>query len=326
MAQTTSGQPARAFRSAAPRAPRSWSRYSSRTFYLFIAPWFVLGFLGLTTIPLAYALGLSLTDFNGLSGHWRWIGLANYRELVGDGDTWYSLGRTLLYTAITVPIGVAGGLGLALLLNRRMRGIGLFRGAFYLPSVVPVVASIVIWRMVFDRDTGFLNDTLGLFGGPLVTWLEDPTAFWALIILVLWGLGSGMVIFLAALQGIPAELRDAAAVDGANPAETFFLVVLPLLTPVIFFQVVTGVIAALQTLIQPLLLSQMGTGASGSAVPHGTLLYMVNVYQQIFSNERFGYGAALLWLLFVVILLITLIFFRSSGRWVYYEVQQERGG
>jgi multiple sugar transport system permease protein len=311
---------------AVPAAPRAWSRYSSRTFYLFIAPWLLLGFIGLTTIPLTYALGLSFTNFDGLSGHWHWIGLANYSELVGDGDTWYSMGRTLLFTAITVPVGVIGGLGLALLLNRRMRGIGIFRALFYLPSVVPVVASIVIWRIIFDRDTGLLNDLLGLFNGPLITWLEDPTAFVALIILVLWGLGSGMVIFLAALQGIPVELREAAAVDGANPVAAFFLVTLPLLTPVIFFQVVTGVIVALQTLIQPLLLSQMGTGASGSAVPRGNLLYMVNVYQQIFSNQRFGYGAALLWLLFIVILLITLVFFRSSARWVYYEVQQEKGG
>lgn len=304
---------------------RSWSRYSTRTFYLFVAPWF-LGFIGLTTIPLAYAFLLSFTNFDGISGHWHWIGLDNYSELIGDPDTWYSLGRTLLFLAITVPASVGGGMGLALLLNRRMRAVGLFRTIFYVPAVVPVVASVVMWRIMFDRDSGFINAIIGWFGGPAITWLVDPTAFTALIVMVLWGLGGGMVIFLAGLQGIPAELREAAAIDGANAGQAFRAVTLPLLTPVIFFQVVTGVIAALQTLIQPLLLSQTGMGATGSEVQRSNFLYMVNVYQQFFSNQRFGYGAALLWLLFAVILLITLLFFRSSSLWVYYEVHQEKEG
>ncbi len=305
---------------------RQWSRYSTRTFYLFIAPWFLLGFIGLTTIPLTYAFLLSFTNFDGISGHWHWIGLDNYSELISDPDTWYSLGRTLLFLVITVPLSTASGLGLALLLNQRIRAVGLFRTIFYVPSVVPVVASVVIWRIMFDRDSGFLNAVIGWVGRPAITWLIDPTAFLALIVMVLWGLGGGMVIFLAGLQGIPGELREAAAIDGANAVRTFRAVTLPLLTPVIFFQAVTGVIAALQTLIQPLLLSQAGTGATGSEVQRSNFLYMVNVYQQFFSNQRFGYGAALLWLLFAVILLITLLFFRSSALWVYYELRQEKGG
>ena len=298
---------------------RGWSRYSTRTFYLFIAPWLVLGFIGLTALPLAYAFLVSFTNLDGMSGHWHWIGLDNYSELIGDADTWYSLGRTLLYTVITVPISIAGGLGLALLLNRRLRAVGLFRTIFYVPSVVPIVATAVMWKIMFDRDAGIINALIELVGGPAITWLVDPMAFTVLVIMVLWGLGGGMVIFLAGLQGIPGELREAAAVDGANAVQTFRAVTLPLLTPVMLFQVVTGVIAALQTLIQPLLLSAGSTGAIIS-VPRSNYLYMVDVYEQFFANQRFGYGAALLWVLFAVVLLITVLVLRSSALWVYYEV------
>ncbi len=307
------------------RVHRSWSRYSSRTFYLFIAPWFLLGFLGLTVLPLAYAFGVSFTNFDGMSLHWHWIGLDNYNELIGDPDTWYSLGRTLLYSAISVPFSVAGGLGLALLLNRRIRAVGLFRTIFYVPSVVPVVATAVMWKIMFDRDAGIVNALIEAVGGSAITWLVDPTAFTVLLIMVLWGLGGGMVIFLAGLQGIPMELREAAAVDGANAVQTFRAVTLPLLTPVILFQIVTGVIAALQTLVQPLLLSAGSTGGA-ITVPRSNFLYMVDVYQQFFANQRFGYGAALLWVLFALILLLTLVVLRSSTWWVYYEVSQGKGG
>jgi multiple sugar transport system permease protein len=236
------------------------------------------------------------------------------------------LGRTFLYTVVSVPLSVGGGLGLALLLNRRLRAVGLYRTIFYVPSVVPVVASAVMWKIMFDRDAGIINALIELFGGPAITWLLDPTAFTVLVIMTLWGLGGGMVIFLAGLQGIPGELREAAAVDGANAVQTFRAVVLPLLTPVVLFQVVTGVIAALQTLVQPLLLAESGGTAAVGDVPRSNFLYMVNVYQQFFANQRFGYGAALLWVLFAVLLLITVLVLRSSTLWVYYEVDQGKGG
>jgi len=309
-------------------ARRGWSRYSDRTFYLFVAPW-VLGFLGLTVVPLVYALLVSFTNFDGLSGRWHWIGLANYGELAGDPETWASLGRTLLFMAIAVPLGVSGGLGLAVLLNRRMRAVGLFRTIFYVPSVVPVVASAVSWRLLFDRDAGLVNAVIERVGGPVVTWLVDPTVFVVLVAMVLWGLGGGMIILLAGLQGIPGELREAAAIDGANAWQTFRAVVLPLLTPVIFFQVITGIIVSLQTLVQPLLLNPSGAlggggaGAGGTgSMPTSTDLYMVNVYEQFFANDRFGYGSALLWVLFAIVLLITLVVVRSGRLWVFYEVDQ----
>lgn len=302
---------------------RRWSRYSSRTFYLFIAPW-LLGFIGLTVFPLLYALMISFTNFDGMSDHWRWIGLKNYFDLFRDHDMWLSLSRTLIYTLIIVPLLVAGGLGLALLLNRSMRGIGLFRTIFYVPSVVPIVASVVVWKIMFDRDAGIINALIERFGGPTITWLVDPTAFYALIIMVLWGLGGGMVISLAGLQGIPNELREAAMVDGANSWQVFRSVVLPLLTPVLFFQVVTNIIYAFQTLIQPLLLAVSQGAVAAVSVPPSNNLYMVNVYAQFFYNQRFGYGSALLWVLFAVILLITLLVFRSGALWVYYEVDNDK--
>ncbi len=303
---------------------KPWSRYSPRTFYLFIAPW-IIGFLTLTLLPLVYALVLSFTDFDGISGHWHWIGLANYAELLHDPDFWYSLSRTLLFTVLAVPLSVAGGLALAILLNRQVRAVGLFRTLFYVPSIVPVVASAIMWRFIFDRDAGALNAILERLHIPILTWLVDPTAFYSLIIMTLWGLGGGMVILLAGLQSIPAELSEAATVDGANKWQVLRQIILPLLSPVIFFQVITGVIASLQTLVQPLLLAENNQSVStGIAnVPRSNLLYMVNVYQQFFSNLRFGYGSAMLWVFFVIILVITLLVFRSSTFWVYYTVDSD---
>jgi multiple sugar transport system permease protein len=302
---------------------RRWSRYSSRTFYLFVSPW-VLGFLLLTAVPLGYALLMSLTNFDGSSSRWRWIGLRNYVELVQDADAWSSLARTLLYAVIVVPLSVAGGLGLAVLLDRRLRAVGLFRTIFFIPSVVPVVAMAIMWKLIFNRDAGVLNAILDRFGVNAITWLVDPSAFYALIILSLWSLGGGMVIVLAALQGVPAELQEAAVVDGANRWRVFWHVTMPAISPVIFFQVVTGVIASLQILVQPLLLAETNGIASVGQVPQSTHLYMIEVYQEFFASNRFGYGSAMLWVFFVIILVITLVVQRSSRLWVHYQVDGEQ--
>ncbi len=305
------------------RRQRRWSRYSNLTFYCFVAPW-VLGFLALTVIPLGYALLVSLTNYDGISPHWHWIGLANYSELLQTADTWYSLSRTLLYTVIAVPLSVAAGLALAILLNQRLKAVGFFRTVFYVPSIVPVVATAIMWKLIFDRDAGVLNAITERLGIPTITWLIDPTAFYALIILILWGLGGGMVISLAGLQGIPSELQEAAVVDGANGWQIFWRVTLPLLSPVLFFQVITGVIGSLQTLVQPMLLSESNGVTGIGNVPRSNYLYMVNVFQQFLNNQRFGYGSAMLWVFFVIILAITLLVFRSSSFWVYYEVDRTR--
>ena len=303
---------------------RSWSRYSSKTFYLFIAPWLV-GFVALTIIPMVYALLLSFTNFDGIS-RWRWIGLSNYLELIHDSNTWFSISRTLLYVVLAVPLSIAGGLGLALLVNMRVRFVGFFRTLFYLPTVVPIVAGALTFRLLFDNDNGPVDAFLALFHGPSILWLGDPLAIIPLLLLVLWGMGGGMVLSLAGLQGIPQELKEAAMMDGASAWRLFRSVTLPLLSPVLFFQVVTGMIAAMQVLVQPLLLtnSSAGQDSSGLAqVPRANYVYMVNVFAQFFQNERFGYGAALLWVLFVCILLFTVVLFRTGALWVYYEVNQD---
>jgi multiple sugar transport system permease protein len=299
-----------------------WSRYSGRTFYLFVSPW-ILGFVLLTVLPLAYAFALSLTNFDGISPRWRWVGLRNYRELLVDADAWSSLLRTLVYTAIAVPLSVAGGLGLAVLLNRRLKAVGLFRTIFFLPSVVPVVAMAIMWKLIFNRDAGILNATLEKVGIGPITWLVDPNAFYALIILTLWGLGGGMVIMLAALQGVPAELEEAATVDGANRWHVFRHVTVPSISPVIYFQVVTGIIVALQILVQPVLLAETNRIQEVGKVPQSTHLYMVQVYQEFFTNQRFGYGSAMLWMFFLIILAATLVVQRSSRLWVHYEVDSD---
>ena len=247
---------------------RRWSRYSTRTFYLFVSPW-LLGFLLLTAVPLAYALAMSFTNFDGLTSRWRWVGLRNYGELLDDSDALASLVRTLAYTAIAVPLSVAGGLALAVLLNRRLKTIGLFRTIFFLPSVVPVVAMAIMWKLIFNKDAGILNAMTEWVGVDPVAWLVDPYAFYALIILTLWGLGGGMVIMLAALQGVPAEMEEAAIVDGANRWHVFRHVTVPMISPVIFFQVVTGIITALQMIMQPLLLARpTGSGRRQGAAEH----------------------------------------------------------
>ncbi|MET7283658.1 sugar ABC transporter permease [Kribbella sp. NPDC005582] len=303
-------------------AKTSWTRYSNRTFYLFVAPW-VLGFLLLTAVPLGYAFGVSLTNFDGSSPRWRWVGFRNYGELFGDSEAWHALLRTVAYAAIAVPLSVAGALGLAVLLNRRLRAVGLWRTIFFLPSVVPVVAMAIMWKLVLNRNAGILNAILEIVGIRPIAWLIDPMAFYALIILTLWGLGGGMVIMLAALQGVPAELEEAAVVDGANRWRVFRHITVPMISPVIFFQVVTGVIATLQIVVQPLLLAETNSIAGVGQVPQSTHLYMVQVYQEFFNSNRFGYGSAMLWVFFLVILVFTLLIQRSSRSWVHYEVDTD---
>ncbi|MEV4019689.1 sugar ABC transporter permease [Nonomuraea angiospora] len=303
-------------------ARRNWSRYPRKPFYLFVGPW-VLGFLLLTAAPMVYAFAVSLTNFDGSSPRWRWVGLRNYVELLGDDDAWAALLRTIGYTAIAVPLSVAGSLGLALLLNRRLKAVGLWRTIFFLPSVVPVVAMAIMWKLVLNRDAGILNSILSVANVPPITWLVDPMAFYALIILTLWGLGGGMIIMLAALQGVPPALEEAARVDGASRWKVFRHVTVPMISPVIYFQVCTGVIATLQIVVQPLLLAETNSISGVGQVPQSTHLYMVQAYQEFFVSNRFGYGSAMLWVFFVVILAFTLLVQRSSRMWVHYEVDSD---
>jgi multiple sugar transport system permease protein len=292
----------------------------ARTFYLFVAPW-IIGFVALTVFPLGYAFWLSLTDSDGLSPRTHFVGFDNYVEIFKDPLTLSSLGKTGLFALITVPLSILAGLLLAVMLNQPIRGRGLLRGLIYLPAVVPPVGAALTFRLIFDRDAGAANGILSGLGANPITWLVDPNVRYVLYALVLWGCGGSMIISLAGLQDIPRELLEAAQVDGASYWQSFTRITVPLLSPVILFQVITGVIGSLQS-FAPLLLSSGSLSGAGT-VPQGNYLYMIHVFAQYFSASRFGYASAMLWMLFAVILLVTLVIIKVSARTVFYTVEPE---
>jgi multiple sugar transport system permease protein len=304
----------------ADRGKKPPSLRRARTFYLFVAPW-IIGFVALTVFPLGYAFWLSLTDSDGLSPRTHFVGFDNYVEIFKDPLTLSSLGKTGLFALITVPLSILAGLLLAVMLNQPIRGRGLLRGLIYLPAVVPPVGAALTFRLIFDRDAGAANGILSGLGANPITWLVDPNVRYVLYALVLWGCGGSMIISLAGLQDIPRELLEAAQVDGASYWQSFTRITVPLLSPVILFQVITGVIGSLQS-FAPLLLSSGSLSGAGT-VPQGNYLYMIHVFAQYFSASRFGYASAMLWMLFAVILLVTLVIIKVSARTVFYTVEPE---
>ncbi|MEU1276120.1 sugar ABC transporter permease [Streptomyces sp. NPDC005799] len=302
----------------------SLKRRRTLSFYVFTGPW-MLGFLALTAFPLGYALWLSFTNSDGLSPHPRFVGLANYREVFTDQATLDSLARTGLFTALTVPLTIAAGLVLAVLVNQPLRGRGMFRTLLYLPAVMPPVGAGLTFKLIFDRDSGAANGILDALGIDGVSWLTDPYARWVLIVLTMWGAGNIMIISLAGLQDIPKEVLEAARVDGANPWQSFTRITLPLLSPVLFFQVVTGIIAALQS-FAPLFISLNASPQGMASVPQGNFFFMMHVLTQYFADGRYGYASALLWVLFAIIMLLTALVFRLSRSVVFYSVEPEPAG
>jgi len=303
---------------SADRRRKPPSLRKARTFYLFVAPW-IIGFVALTVFPLGYAFWLSLTDSDGLSPRTHFVGFDNYVEIFKDPLTLSSLGKTGLFALVTVPLSILAGLLLAVMLNQPIKGRGLLRGLIYLPAVVPPVGAALTFRLIFDRDAGAANGVLSGLGANPITWLVDPNVRYVLYALVLWGCGGSMIISLAGLQDIPRELLEAAQVDGASYWQSFTRITVPLLSPVILFQVITGVIGSLQS-FAPLLLSSGSLSGAGT-VPQGNYLYMIHVFAQSFSASRFGYASAMLWMLFAVILLVTLVIIKVSARTVFYTVE-----
>jgi multiple sugar transport system permease protein len=298
---------------------RAWREAVS--FYAFIAPW-LIGFLLLSVVPLVFGFGISLTNFDGLNlDSVKFVALSNYTRLLQDANALAGLSRTAVYTAFYVPLVLILALVLAGLLNQDVRGRSVFRTLFYLPYVIPIAAGAWIWRLLADGNYGLLNGLLDIFHhGTAIQWLANyatPT----LVFFVVWSsVGGGMVILLAGLQGIPKELREAALIDGASPLRSFLGITVPLLTPVLFFQLVMDLIAALQAMVAPMLLTPQYMVKS-SVVPSDNRLFMVNTYTEIFTKARFGYGSALLWVLFALVLVLTLIVFATSRFWVHYEVE-----
>jgi len=296
---------------AGQRARTSQRASEQRTAYLFLLPW-ILGFLIFTLGAMAFSLGLSFFDTDLLSTY-TFIGLGNYNELVRDPLFHKSLRVTFLYTAIVVPFGTLIALGIALMLNQRIRGVSVWRTIYYLPAVVSGVAVALIWSWVLNPQSGLLNQALARFGIAGPRWFSsEDWALPGLALIALWGTGTNMLLYLAGLQSIPTELQEAARIDGAGPFRTFFAVTLPLLTPTIFFNVVIGIINSFQVFTNVYVLTQGGPN-------NATLTLVAFLYKQSFQLFHFGYASAIAWVVFAIVLVFTLALVRSSEWWVHYE-------
>ena len=298
---------------AKPRGGMSPSqRRNLRNGLLFISPWLV-GFLCFTLFPFVASLYFSFCDYDILTPP-RWIGLLNYRELLTD-DPYFvkALYNTLYYTAFAVPIGIVCGVGIALLLNMKVVAVPVYRTIYYLPSIVPVVATSVLWMWLLNPQYGLINALLGRLGLPEPGWIADPA--WSkpsLIMMATWAVGGSIVIYLAGLQDVPTELYEAAELDGADSWQRIRYVTLPMLSPVIFFNVVMGLIGAMQYFTQAYVMTQGGPVDS-------TLFYSVYLFRRAFTYLDMGYASAMAWLLFVLIMVLTVFTFRTASRWVHYS-------
>ncbi len=302
--------------------------------YLFLTPW-LLGFFALTVYPMAYSLWLGFTNYNFTKPDaTQWIGLGNYLKMFGplwglskfttpagpmQVDPYYlkSLSVTFFYVFVSVPLKLIFALGVAILLNQKLRGLSFYRAVYYIPTLLGgSVAIAVLWRKLFEKS-GLVNGLLENFGFTnLPGWITNPKyALWTLILLTVWQFGSSMIIFLAGLKQIPKEYYDAAAVDGANDARQFVSVTVPLLSPVILFNLVMQMISAFQVFTQAYII---GGGSGG--VLNSTLFYTLHLYLQGWTYHEMGYASAMAWVLLLIIGVFTALIFRSSNWWVSYGV------
>jgi multiple sugar transport system permease protein len=292
------------------------ARRETRWGLLFLSPW-IIGFLAFTFFPMLATLVFTFTNINlSQEQPLRFVGLANYEALLNDPAVHESLGVTFKFALIALPVAIVLPFVLALLLNSRyLRGSALFRVLFFLPYVVPFVAGAYIWQQMLNPETGWMNmflNTLGVADPP--GWLDDVGwVYPALVLVGIWGVGAGIVVNLAGLRAIPTELYDAARIDGAGWWGQLRHVTLPLMSPVIFYTLVLGVVEVLQYFLVPLVLTN-GTGEPGGA----TAFYNLYLYKTFFTFQDMSYGATLAWLLFLITLGITLVLFASARRWVYY--------
>lgn len=287
--------------------------------YAFISP-FIIGFMAFTIIPMAVSLYLSFTSYDLFSTP-VWIGLDNFKEMfTGDEKFWQSLKVTFTYVFAGVPLRLIFALIVAMLLNKASRAVGLYRTLFYLPSIIGgSVAVAIMWRNIFGNE-GTLNALLFFFGiDKKILWYQDPTkALWTLIFLAIWQFGSSMLIFLAGLKNIPPSYHEAANVDGANRFQVFFKITLPLLSPIIFFNLVMQTISAFMTFTPAYIITK---GEGGPL--DGTLLYSLYIFQKAFNFFQMGYASAMAWVLLVIVGILTLMLFKTSKFWVHYESKED---
>lgn len=281
--------------------------------YIFLLPW-ALGLLIFTVGPIIASLLLSFTEYSILTSP-RWIGFDNFvTAFTKDDLLWPSVGRTVVYAAVIVPLGVMGSLLLAIMLNQRLIGTSIYRTLFFMANLIPVVAASILWTWLLHPTLGPVNWALGLFGIAGPGWISSPD--WALptvIIIGLWGSlgGQRMIIFLAGLQGVPQELYEAAEIDGARQWDKFRHVTLPMISPTMLFNLILGVIGALQVFNIAFVATQGGPS-------YATWFFALHIYRQAFEYFRMGYGSALAWLFAIALLLLTYLQMRASKSWVYY--------
>ena len=283
--------------------------------YIFIAPW-LIGFLLLTAGPMIFSLYASFTNYD-VTSRMDFVGLKNYIRMFTQDDLfWVSLGNTLYYVAISVPLTTIGAVLLALLLNQGVRGMRLFRTIFYLPAVLSGVGVYLLWMQLLNPDTGLINTVLSWVGITGPAWLLDPN--WtkpALIFMKLWSLGGGMLLFLASLQGVSKSLYEAAEIDGANAFQRFRHITLPMISPVIFFDVVTSLIGGFQVFQEAYVMTESGTGGPANSL----VFFNLHMFNEAFKSFNMGYAMAMSWILFIIVLIFTVINLKLAPRWVHYE-------
>ncbi|MFB5190624.1 carbohydrate ABC transporter permease [Alicyclobacillus fastidiosus] len=293
---------------------RARLRRNRITGWLFISPWFI-GFLAFALFPFLASLYYSFTNYDIISSP-QWIGLQNYSKLMHDPLFWHSLYNTLYYTVFSVPLSTIVALCIALLLNMNIRGLTIYRTVFYLPAIVPFVASSVLWLWLFNPSFGFIDALLRAVGLPAPGWLYS--VHWvkpSFILMSLWGVGQTVVIYLAGLQGVSKELYEAAIIEGANAWQRSIKITIPMISPVILFNVIMGLIGSFQFFTQAYVMTQGGPD-------NASMFFALYLYQQAFQFLHLGYASAMAWLLFVLILVVTVLVYRGSSRWVYYGSEQ----
>ncbi len=277
----------------------------------FCSPW-IIGFVVFGLIPVILSFYYSFTNYSILQPP-TWVGLQNYGRLFSsDRLFWLSLWNTLYYTVFANLFGIVLALSMAMLLNMNVRGLTVYRTIYYVPVIVPIVATSIIWIQLFNPQYGVFTHLLGAVGIPPIPWLTDP--MWAkpsLIIMSVWSIGNAVVIFLAGLQDVPKEMLEAAELDGANSWQKIRSVTIPMISPVIFFNLVVGLIGGFQVFTQSYIMTRGGPADA-------TLFYVLYLYNSGFAYFKMGYASALAWILFLVIMVSSLLVFRSSSRWVHY--------
>lgn len=287
------------------------SRRESKYFYLFVLPW-IIGFIVFALFPIGASLYYSFTDYDIIHAP-VFVGWNNYSELFKDEQFWNSVKVTLQYTFFSVPLTLMLSLVFALLINQKVPFRGFFRTAMYFPSMISGVAMSLLFFWVFNPQAGLFNYGLSFFGIEPIHWLLDQKyAMWALIIMSFWGMGAGMLIFLAGLQGVPTSLLEAARLDGAGRWRSFWHVTFPIISPVFLFQLIIGMIDSFQVFTQAYTMTQGGPNYS-------TWFYVYNIYVNAFKNFRYGYASAMSWLLLIAVLFVTFLIMKSSKRFVHYE-------